>query len=168
MSDNVQLKGDLETLKHGDFETRTQWFHAEFSEDIEKNMHTWQQLMYFWAASRTYFKAWLFKKIGRNEMCSELVQEARNYIALMWGNGDGATKALEDVKTLANNMVMCHERLEYSEKDERYIETFSTDDNPKDFRSAICRTLKEFADEKDMPDLDTRLRYTTIKCSTNA
>lgn len=47
MSDNVQLKGDLETLKHGDFETRTQWFHAEFSEDIEKNMHTWQQLMYF-------------------------------------------------------------------------------------------------------------------------
>lgn len=162
MPDNVQLRGNLETLKNGDFETRVQWFHAEFSEDLEKNMHTWQQLMYFWAAARTYFKAWLFKKIGRNEMFSSLVLEARNYIALIWGNGDGAAKALADVKTLANNMVMCHERLEHSEKDEHYIATFSSDDNPKDFRSAICRTLKEFEDEKDLPAPDTKVRYTTI------
>ena len=164
MSDDVQLKGDLNTLRNGDFETRAQWFHAEFSEDIEKNMRTWQQLMYFWAAARTYFKAWLFRQIGRSEMSAELVNEARSFISLMWGDGEGAAKALEDVKTLANNMVLCHHVLTYSEKDSRYIDTFSTDDNPKDFRSAICRTLREFNEEYEQPDSDTRVRHSTIKC----
>jgi hypothetical protein len=64
MSDEPQLNGDLEVLKAGNFKTRVQWFHAEFSQDIENATKTEQGLMYFWAAARTYFKAWMFTKIG--------------------------------------------------------------------------------------------------------
>ena len=65
MSDAPQLNGSLEDLKNGDFTARANWFHREFSNDIEGAVKTGQELMYFWAAARSYFKAWLFKQVGK-------------------------------------------------------------------------------------------------------
>ena len=163
-NDEPQLNGDIEVLKAGNFKTRVRWFHAEFSQNIEDATQTEQGLMYFWAAARTYFKAWMFTKIGKKKTCAELAKEARHYIALVWGNGEVAARVLEDMKQMANDMIMCHERLDGSEEESRFIEAFSTDDNPKDFRSAICRTMKEFETEKDEPEPTTSATYHFVEC----
>ena len=34
MEDKIPIRGDLEVLKSGDFMTRVEWMHREFSEDI--------------------------------------------------------------------------------------------------------------------------------------
>lgn len=164
MSDEPQLNGDLEVLKAGNFKTRVQWFHAEFSQDIENATKTELGLMYFWAAARTYFKAWMFTKIGKKKTCAELAKEVKHYVALVWGNGEVAARVLEDMKQMANDMIMCHERLDGAEEKRRFIEAFSTDDNPKDFRSAICRTMKEFETEKDEPEPTTSATYHVVEC----
>ena len=152
MDEQPQLKNDIEVLKAGDFKTRVMWFHTEFSQDIENAVQTGQQLMYFWAAARTWFKAWLFHKIGRMARREELKQSAQAFVSVIWGTSDAAPKVWSDAKEMANDMAMCYQRLTGSIEESQFIETFSTDDNPKDFRSAICRTLKEFESEREEPD----------------
>lgn len=157
--DATPLNGDLEVLKNGDFTVRANWFHREFSSDIEGAVKTGQELMYFWAAARFFFKAWLFKQVGKPVACANLAKSARSMIAVIWGAGEDAARALDDAKKMANDMVMCHQRLAHTVEERQFIETFSTDDNPKDFRAAICRTMKEFEAEKDKPDDETSVDY---------
>ena len=153
------LNNDIEVLKAGNFPVRVKWFNSEFSQDIENAVKTGQELMYFWAIARNYFKAWLFKKNGRGAVCAELVKKARAMIAVIWGDGEVSDHVLTDAKEMANDMVMCYERFTGSEDDRLFVETFSTDDNPKDFRMSICRTLKEFETEKDAPDPGVSAKY---------
>lgn len=164
MPEDPQLNGDLEELKSGDYVARTNWFHREFSNDIEGAVKTGQELMYFWAAARFYFKAWLFKQVGKSVACANLVRSARSMIAVIWGSGDDATRALENAKQMANDMVICYKRLANTTEERQFIETFSTDDNPKDFRAAICRTMKEFESEKDGPDEGVSVEHVIHVC----
>lgn len=164
MSDVPQLNGNIEDLKNGDFTARSNWFHREFSNDIEGAVKTGQELMYFWAVARSYFKAWLFKQTGKPIACANLVKSARAKVAVIWGTGDDAARALENAKQMANDMVMCHKRMTHTVEERQFIETFSTDDNPKDFRAAVCRTMKEFESEKDGPDDGTSLKYEVHQC----
>ena len=164
MPEAPQLNGDIEVLKSGDFTARTNWFHREFSSDIESAVKTGQELMYFWAAARSYFKAWLFKQVGKPTACANLTKSARSMIAVIWGAGDDAARAFDNAKQMANDMVMCYMRMTHTVEERQFVETFSTDDNPKDFRAAICRTMKEFESEKDGPDAKTVVEYVINPC----
>lgn len=88
MKDNP-LGGDIEILKNGDFQISVNWFHSEFSNDIESAVKTGQGLMYFWAVAGSYFKAWMFKQNGLTVKCSNLVKQARAMIAVIWGTQTG-------------------------------------------------------------------------------
>lgn len=164
MSEEIKLNGDIEVLKSGDFTTRVNWFHREFSNDIENAVKTGQQLMYFWAIARLLFKGMLFRQSEKPVMSANLVKEAGSMAFAIWGDGDDAARAMDNAKQMSVNMAMCLERLAHTPDDEKFIETFSSDDNPKDFRSAICRTLKEWESEKDIPDSTTQAEFVTHRC----
>ena len=62
----------------------------------------------------------------------------------------------------ADNMRLCWQRFFYFEEKMRFVEEFSHDENPRDFRSAICRVLKRWDVERDIPDTKTRVTTETV------